>query len=163
MRMKRLAVAVTVALVVSLMAGIVAYAASENVSTSVTVGQPLELTIDQTAISFGTAAAGSTDNPADNPVNATVTSQSFGFDVLLSGTDMNDGTNIIAVNNMEYTLTGGATGSGTVPGSATIVAGNQPVTGPDGTVYTFDFTLDVPAGTPASDYTGSLTIEATTI
>lgn len=170
-RTKRFLAVLCAAVMISLMAGVAAFAGSQVISTAVTVGTALQITVDNNALNFGQAVAGATDvtNNTHTQSTATITSPSFGFNVLLEGTDLTGvttTTEAIPVTGMGYTLDVGgvAAAPGYVSTTATIVSGNQPATAAGGQTYAFGFNLDIPAlGVSEQNYAGSVTITASTI
>ena len=169
-KIKRITAILLIALMVSLTAGIAAFAASETITATVNVGTGLTMTVDKTAIDFGTAVAGTTNvtNPPNSNVTATITSPSFNFSVSLHGTDLvgqTDAAQVIPISNMSYAVTpDGLTGtSGTVSSTSTVILNNQPTTAAGGRSHLFEFSLDIPAGVSEQQYAGSVIIEASTI
>ena len=150
---------------VSLTAGIAAFAANTFLDTSVNViAPPLQLTVDNNNIDFGDAQAGLRSSSIT--VIATVISQASNYNVSISGEDFigvntND---TIPISSVQYSATtDDEMRTGDVSTSSTIVFENQPATSSSGKNYTFLLGLVVPDSTTPDQYEGAIILEASTI
>lgn len=165
-KIKRITAIFLVALMVSLTAGIAAFAANTFLDTSVNViAPPLQLTVDNNNIDFGDAQAGL--RSSNITVIATVISQASNYNVSISGEDfMGVNTNdTIPISSVQYSATtdDGMRTIGDVSTSSTIVFENQPATSSSGKNYTFLLGLVVPYSTTPDQYEGVIILEASTI
>lgn len=130
---------------------LLAYTGPTDVTASVTVTEVCGLTIDNSAISFGTNVMPNTqNNSADKTVTATTDpEQNVNIDVTIGGTDWS-GPGSMGVGQTKYSQDGGVSWN-TLTGSAPLFSISTSHS------KTSTFVLDIPNNQPAGSYTQTIT------